>query len=515
MRRSAAIALAVFAVAIAALVVVRSSSALHPPYPRARAVTAARSDPGVAAFLAAHRWRTARVIALDERDWRVTFWDGAHVVADAAVDPAGHVVAVEFHASGVKPPGSRVLWTPAVLVLLALVFVFAVAGSPLRSLRNLDALVVGGGFTSAALLFEARLTGPQMYVADAALAYVAVRLARVALGAHAAVAEPLHARLLRRTDRTRVLLIAALALTAAGVVTTLTSPAPSDVALAGLQGATLLNHGVIPYGHIGGGVVHGDTYPLLSYVLYMPVAAIRPVHDAFDSLDGALWMNALFLVGGALVVAGGGRRAHALAWAAFPPLLLAASTGGNDVPAAALVAGALVAYAREPLGSGLLTLAAWVKVVPGLALLPWLAALRARSRRTATVTVLAVSAASVAAILLVGGAGALSSAWHAMRFQFVRGSWYSIWQLTGTRALQPVFQAATLAFAAFIAAELTRAGSPSLRSAAAGGGAVVALIEIGGNSWSYQYVVWLLPFILLALFPPVPLRSRPPAQPAP
>ena len=42
------------------------------------------------------------------------------------------------------------------------------------------------------------------------------------------------------------------------------------------EGATKLIHGVLPYGHMPGDVIERDTYPLLSYALYAPIAAVAP-----------------------------------------------------------------------------------------------------------------------------------------------------------------------------------------------------------------------------------------------
>jgi hypothetical protein len=128
------------------------------------------------------------------------------------------------------------------------------------------------------------------------------------------------------------------------------------------------------------------------------------------------------------------------------------------------------------------------------------------------------------AALLVVGHGGLRDSWDAIRFQLVRGSWYSLWQQTGTRLVQPVFQAATVAFAAVAAFEIWRQGPAAIgiRRAAALAGAVVALLQIAANYWTYAYLPWLLPLILVGLLPPVAAavpsalpRSRPLARRAP
>jgi hypothetical protein len=494
-------------------------------------VRAAMRDPRVASTLKQNPWTDARVIALDDTHWRTTFTDGPRALLDAAVGPDGRVDAIEERLPGSHPPGSAVLWAPPVLLLLAFLFVIAVAVRPLRSLRNLDAGVLAAGFTISALLLDARLVAAHVYVGVACLAYVVVRCAQVGFGApvRSPVAEPLYRRVFHGGERSRLLGIATAATLLAGLIVTVTSTGVSDVAFAGLAGATKLNHGELPYGQLTSEVVHGDTYPLLTYVLYMPFAAISPVHDAFDSLDGALWLNAIALLAAAVMIyqLAGRRQAGVsmtLAWLTFPPVLLAASGGGNDVPAALFVAAALAAFARPALSAGALALAGLTKVVPAVALLVWLPRLRGRALAAACAVVALTLALMLAALLVIGGAGGLRDSWDAIRFQFERGSWYSLWQQTGTRSVQPVFQAAAVAFAAVAAFEIWRQGPATigLRRAAALAGAVVALLQIAANYWTYAYLPWLLPFILVALLPPVAAeapparrRSRQPARIAP
>jgi hypothetical protein len=143
--------------------------------------------------------------------------------------------------------------------------------------------------------------------------------------------------------------------------------------------------------------------------------------------------------------------------------------------------------------------------------------MRPQPARRAALVVAALSTLGVLAIDVIGGTGAISDAWHAIRFQFVRGSWYSVWQQTGTRWLQLVFQAGTIAFAAFVAVHLwtMRAEGVGLRRTAAFAGAIIALLQISSNYWTYNYLPWLLPFMLVALFPAAPRRSPTPAPRVP
>src|SRR5437764_7304147 len=135
-----------YVVALIVLVFVPSRTAPHPPFPRRHAVTGALHDRDVRSFLRAAGWTRARVIALDREEWRVTFMNGSRLVLDAAVDPRGRVTATEQHLPGTHPPGSKILWSKPMLLLLLLVFALVTSVRPLRRVRNLDVLVSAAGF---------------------------------------------------------------------------------------------------------------------------------------------------------------------------------------------------------------------------------------------------------------------------------------------------------------------------------------------------------------------------------
>jgi hypothetical protein len=507
-RSQVSVAIAVFAIAFAGISLLRSGSELHPPLPKTAAVRAALRDSGVRAVVAGSGWTDARVIALDRTHWRVTFFAGPRYVLDAAVDRRGRVDAVQVH-TGLShhPAGSKILWNPAILLGFAALFVLALAGSPWRSRRNFDAVVIGGGFTLSALLLDDRLVAAHVYVGAVVLLYVAIRCLQAALDATPA-------RVPAAPELGRLFPAIALAAALAAVIIVVTSTGISDVAFAGLAGGTLLNHGTSPYGHIPVEVVHGDTYPLLTYVLYMPFAALGPVRDSFDSLDGALWLNAIALLAAAAIFARWGVRAT-LAWLVFPPVLLAASGGGNDVPAALFVVAALATFARTQVSVGLLTLAGWVKIAPAVALVPFLARLRGASLIRAIVLVFALLIVGLLVMLAFGGGDAIDRAVTALRFQFERGSWFSVWRQLGIPGLQVACQALTLTFLVMAAIALHRRPDLGLRRVAAVAGTAIALAQLSANYWTYAYLPWLLPFILVALFPTAPQRSRPSEPHAP
>ena len=500
-------ALVVFVVAAVGLALSRATPV--PPLPKAAALPAALRDQKVKATLRTAHWDRVRVIALDREHWRVTFYDGPRYVIDAAVDPRGNVDATEIHTGKRNLPGSTIVWNPAVLLALALLFVATLAVRPLASLRNLDALVLGLGFSASALILNERLVALHVWIGSATLAYTAIRLLQTGLARQPATAQPRAFMEVQGVSR----LVSGAAIVAA-VMITLSSTMPSDVSFAGMAGATLLNHGISPYGHIPAEIVHGDTYPFLTYVLYMPFAALSPVRDSFDSLDGGLWLNAIALVAAAALFARNG-ISHMLAWLAFPPVLLAASGGGNDVPAAAFVVAALVFATRTQLSIALLTLAGWVKIAPALALVPWLARLRGAALIRALALIAALLAAGLVAMAAFGGFDAIDRALTALRFQFERGSWFSLWRQLGSPAVQVVLQATTLAALAATAVIAWRDPDLPLRRLAALAGAVIALLQLSASYWTFAYLPWLLPFILVALFPPAHPRSPRPEPSAP
>ena len=486
----------VFAIAGVGFAIVRSRSELHPPYAQRDAAAAARRDPDTRKALAGTGWDSARVIPLDRTHWRVTFLAGPREVLDVAVNPRGHVDAAEPHAEGAHALGAATLWSRPVLLLFTALFVVAVVVKPLRSLRNLDAVVIGAGFTLSALLIDDRLVAANVYIGAAVLLYVASRCAAIAFSPDAAPRQspPLG----------RLVPIVTAAVAAAAVLLVVTSTGVTDVAFAGELGV----------GMDDVQVVHGDTYPLLTYVLYMPVSAIAPVRDSFDSLDGALWLNAAALLIAAAFTRRWGTRT-VLAWLAFPPVLLAASSGGNDVLAGAFVVAALALAADDRASAGLFTLAGWVKIAPAAALIPLLARLRGARLAECIGVVIALVAAGLFAMLAIGGTDAIEQATRALRFQFERGSWFSVWRQLGLPAVQVALQAATIAFAVVTAVAVRRRRETTLRQLAGFAGALIALIQLSANYWTYTYLAWLLPFILVALFPPGLRRSPPPEQPAP
>jgi hypothetical protein len=309
------------------------------------------------------------------------------------------------------------------------------------------------------------------------------------------------------------------------------SSGPVDVIYAVMEGATRLVHGMLPYGHMPPGIIHGDTYPILSYALYTPLALLSPVNTLWDSVDAGLGIAvlaafvaawAVFRVGAGPGAVGAdarrgrgrgrgrGRTAEAeeaglraaLAWLAFPPLLIAASTGTTDVVLAAMLAVAVLLWRRPAACNGVLAVAGWFKLAP-FALMPvFVASLRGRRLVLAIAASGAVSLAAIALLLAMDGIAGVGSMLHAVSYQFTRGSLQSIWSVLGLESLQPLAQACVLGLGAAATVRVWR--EPDLardrgRMAALAAAILIAL-QLSADYWAFLYLVWFIPLLCVSLF---------------
>jgi hypothetical protein len=491
-----AIPIAVFAIALVALLA-RGNGDSKLPLPRQQAVRAALADPAIHKQLAAHGWNRVRTIALDSRLARVTFFDGARIRAVAAVDARGRTRHTQIYAPGAPLYGSSLSDSPWLLMLLALGFVLATTTLPLLTMRNLDVLALLS-LTVPILAGDHQLFELSVLSGYVPLAYLCWRFMQRATRAETraqAAGRPLHELLIPSIPRLLGYAIAAAAALLA--IIAISSPGAIDVGFASTAGATLLLHGTLLYGHMPADVVHGDTYPLLNYVLYLPAAAVAPVRDAFDDTSSAV----LVAFAAALVVAVGLRRSGSravLAWLCFPPLAVAVASGTNDLLLAAAIALALAAAARGGRSALALAAGAWIKLAP-LVLLPiWLARTTGRPLVRAVGAIAGLSAGLVAWILVLGGPAGIGHMLHAMSFQLDRGTLQSAWALLGLGPAQQVAQAGTIGLVAWAALNARRIATEPARLAALSGAVLVAL-QLSASNWSYLYVVWLFPCAAMAL----------------
>ncbi|HEU4703557.1 MAG TPA: glycosyltransferase 87 family protein [Conexibacter sp.] len=534
LRRPSALLVAVLVllVAWAALSATRTSPRT---LPHAAAVRAVLENPRAARQLThGERWTRVQVGAVDGTTTRVTFFDGPRILAQAAVRPNGSVERfVEFRRQQ-TPYGVPLTYRPLVIGVAALAFVLATAVLPLRRLRNLDVAALLALVVPVVLLDE-RLVEASTLAAVPPLLWLTGRCAWRALGRQrdSTACLPLLDALTPAwsdAQRVRILRLAVGVAAACTAMIAVSAQSTVDVGQALMEGATLLVHGTLPYGNMPGDVFHGDVYPLFSYAVYAPLALAMPVHDAWDVANGALVVAAGAAVAGAWLLArlvardatpagpqlaarAAGLRA-ALAWLTLPPLLVTVSTGTSDVLLGALLLAALLTIRRPLTSTAFVVAAGWFKVVP-FALLPiWLARLRGRRLLAALALTAGSAAIAVAALVALGGVGAPEEMLHAVAYQLERRTLHAPLELLGLDGLQPLGQAAVLALIAGATVRVRR--DPELAAdpvrLAALSGAVLLGLQLTGNYWTFLYLAWAVPCVLVGLHADRPASARAPVS---
>lgn len=499
--------------------------AIHPSprlvVSRSQALRYALTDPASRPVLDKVRWDRLGITPLDHDEELLGFYRGPRLLVNVTVQRVRGQHAVISEVSDLSHQayafGSPIANDLRVLGGLTLLFVLMSAVWPLWRLRNLDVLAAASLVLSV-ILFNRWLLGRQVAISYAALAYLALR--SVWWATRRAPAEKPSAALFDRVtelwapvQRLRCLRLIAAATGLVVAVVGLSSPHVLDVGYAAMEGATSILHGVLPYGHVRD-VFHGDTYPLASYLLYVPAAWIAPVKTQWDSADATL----IVAVGAALLAAWGMSRLmgragassvqarctrlrSAIAWMTFPPLLVAVSTGTTDVVLAALVVWALVLWRRPTASSGVLAIGAWFKLSP-VALMPlWLARLRGPALGRALGAISFVSAAMLAVLFALGGTDGPVRMVHALTFQFTRGSPHTLWGQIGSMPVQQLAQAATLALivGSTLALRRDRSLAADLPRVAALSAAVLIGLQLSASYWNYMYLVWIAPLLAVSI----------------
>ncbi len=529
-----AVAVATLVLAWAALLATHHSP--HLAVPKQVALEHVLADPGARSMLAGVHWTRLAPAAIDGHHELLGFYRGPRLVATVDVAFDGHVLVLDRSdlARSSYAYGSDIANDVRVLLGLCAVFVIMTGVWPLWRIRNLDVAVAASSALSIAV-FDDWTLERMVLVAYPALIYLALRCAWRALGPAPGdrAAVPLYELLTRRSSPSQQLrILRSLALACALIVAMvgLSSPHVIDVGYAVMEGATAIVHGLLPYAHVAD-VLHGDTYPIGSYLLYVPLAWLWPVHTVFDDADctlavavcaalGAAWGLARPAAGGQLARSRRSERPErpgrsrpeqhaaeilglraAIAWLTFPPLLLTVSTGTTDVALAAALVGALLLWRKPGAGTALLSLAAWFKLVP-VALFPlWIARLRRGALARALLAAAVVSLVMVAVLVALGGAHAATRMVGAMSFQMTRTAPDTLWAFVGSVPLQQLAEALTLALIAGAAVRLRRdqAFAADRRRFAALCAAVLLGIQISGNYWTFMYLTWVFPFIALSL----------------
>jgi hypothetical protein len=521
-RCAAAVALVVFAAVAIAGLATRHDPPLAVPAPQALRIGAA--VPGFGDLVATAT--SQRVMAVDDRLVKVVWLRHGRILAEVGVRDDGRTYLPVRNSHTRAGYGAPLSHLPVVLAGLSVLFLLATLRGPLRRRRTLDVLALAL-LAVPSVLIDRGWLGAGEGVAAALLGYLAVR------GVLLAVRGPAHAdddpgapvlleRLATRVGAPRLPQQVAIALAGASLLVILTSTGIVDVAMANMEGATLLLHGTLPYGHMPGDVIHGDTYGLPIYALYAPLAALWPMTSDWDEATGALVLGALALVVALL----GGRRANGagvaswpaiIAMLAFPAALMSTSSGTNDVLIAVAVIWAFAWFARPAASSALLMLAGMAKVAPLILLPLWLARLRGAALLRAVAACAAVAGAVLVGLVALGGLHGPLDMVHAMAFQLSRRSPMSIWTSLGLQPLQPLAQAAApaLALGAATLVLLDRAVAGDPRRVAGLVCATLAVLQLAANHWMPLYLLWLAPPAMAALLGPLGARTATTAALAP
>jgi Glycosyltransferase family 87 len=294
-----------------------------------------------------------------------------------------------------------------------------------------------------------------------------------------------------------------------------------DVGYAGVIGADRVVDGDELYGQgFSADVERGDTYGPVNYVLYVPFEQALRWSGAWDDLPAAhgaaiafdlLAIGGLLLLGRALRPGREGRVlgvALAYAWAAYPYTAFVLETNANDTLVALACVGALIAFAgRSAAASGIAVGLGAASKFASVALAPLFA------RRAPVVFAVALALTVGIVVLPFVPDGGLRELYdRTIGYQAGRGSPFSVWgQVDGLDWLQTAVKAAAVGLALLVALVPRR---PDARQVAALGAAVLIALQLAVTHWFYLYVVWFLPFVLVAIFGAY--RERPRAdEPAP
>jgi hypothetical protein len=321
---------------------------------------------------------------------------------------------------------------------------------------------------------------------------------------------------------TRALMVGALALAVGRIALNVLDSQVIDIGVAGVIGADRIVDGQPLYdGGFSPGIdLRGDVYGPINYLAYVPFEQLFPWHGVWDDVPAAhvaaicfdlLAAGGLLLLGRRLRAGAEGRIlgwALAFAWLACPWTLYVMNANANDALIAALGVGALLALGSAPLRGALVAAATAAKLGPA-ALAPLFATAYGRRRWRGALLFAAAFAVVIAALVVpfVPDGGLRELYDRTLGYQAARNSPFSVWgQAPSLDFLQPVARVAAAALALAVAV-YPRFKSPAQIAALAV--AVTIAVQLTASHWFYFYVVWFLPFALVAAFASQELISAP------
>jgi hypothetical protein len=436
--------------------------------------------------------------------WYIVFTYRGKTVADANVSPAGNVTGVWTGVEALAPfahtdqPALLTNWL--ILVPASMLFMVPFLDPcRLRSVALVDGLAVLALLISFLFIANARLD-PAVWLAYPPLIYLLLRLLTVGFRGGGRSARP--APLLS----TRTLMIGLPLLLVGRVVLSLAGHIEIDVGYQSVFGAfRILHHIPIYYADPN----HGDTYGPIAYLAYVPFELAFPWSNGLSQLHAADAAAIFFDLGtvAALIMLGRRLRAGAdgtrvglvlaWAWAACPFTVIGLLVHTNDALISMLGVVALLLIASPALSGGVLGLAAAAKFSPA-GLVPLLAAPRQRGWKGAAVCVVAFTVVLVAAVWWWLPPGGLHYFWQrTIGFQMTRPDVFSPWGLHPS--LHPLQITLEVLAVTLAAAVVFFPRERSLARVCALAGAVTIAIQLPATHWYYYYVMWFLPFTLVAL----------------
>jgi hypothetical protein len=274
----------------------------------------------------------------------------------------------------------------------------------------------------------------------------------------------------------------------------------------------------------------GDTYGPVAYLAYVPSVLLFGWSGRWDELPAARATSIAFdllVLGGLALVGrryGGARLAAALTfgWAAFPFTAYALMSNTNDTIMPALLVWGFW-LASSPAARGAATaLAAWTKFAALIVAPLWLTYPSGLRRAQLARFAGAFAAATLLAFSILLLEPSLTDAVHTfwdrtLGFQLHRDSPFSVWGwgqyhargIPDLASLQTVVEVCVVVLAGVAAAVPREKGPLELAALTA---ALLLAFELALTHWSYLYLPWVLPFVLLALTLP---RSPNTDAPAP
>ena len=437
-------------------------------------------------------------------DWYIEFTYHDRIVGSANVSRDGRVTGAWTGPQAMAPYAhGNFSWSVTnwvVLLPASLLFLLPFLDPRrLRRIAHLDGLVLLSFLVSWIVLAQAHLE-PAVWLAYPPLLYLLWRLLKIGFG-RGQVTGRLAPLLSLRT-----LLIGLPVILALRILLSFAGHQEMDVGYESVIGAfRILHHLPIYYADPN----HGDTYGPITYLAYLPFTLVFPWTGSLSNLHAADFAAIFFdlstIIG--LIVLGRRLRAGsegtrlglvlAWGWATCPFTIIALTVHTNDALISMLSVFALLALRSPAFSGGLLGLATAAKFSPA-GLLPLLAAPRQRGRKGTVIcvgTFTAVVAVAIYSWLPPRGFGFF---WHrTIAFQIHRLDVFSPWALhPGLRPVQTVLMALAVVLAgavAFVPRTRTLAATCALA------GAVTIAIQLPATHWYYYYLLWFLPFALVAL----------------